>query len=139
VLILVIGIIIIVTLNRQYDFSWKKITFLGLIASFNKGISGGGYGPVVTGGQLLAGLDGKNAVGITSLAEGLTCLVGVLMYYFTDVKADWTLAPYLIIGGVLSVPLSVRTVRKMKTKVLKEIIGFVTIILGLVVIIKLII
>ena len=53
-LILIIGIFIVATLNKNYTFSWKRITILGLIASFNKGISGGGYGPVVMGGQLLA-------------------------------------------------------------------------------------
>ena len=45
------------------------------IASFNKGTSGGGYGSVVTGGQLPAGVDGENAVGITSIAEGLPWLL----------------------------------------------------------------
>jgi len=50
--VLLIEIFILITINRNYRFSWKKITVLGLIASFNKGISGGGYGPVVTGGQL---------------------------------------------------------------------------------------
>jgi hypothetical protein len=29
-------------------------------------MSGGGYGPVVTGGQLLSGVNGKNAIAITS-------------------------------------------------------------------------
>ena len=130
-LILAIGIVILITLNKSYSFSWKKIAFLGLIASFNKGISGGGYGPVVTGGQILSGVNGKNAVGITSLAEGLTCLVGVLTYLFIHISINWILAPYLVIGGIISVPISVYTVREMKTKKLRKIIGIVTILLGL--------
>ena len=48
-LVLAMGIIILICLNKEFKFSWKKITFLGTIASFNKGMSGGGYGPVVTG------------------------------------------------------------------------------------------
>jgi len=132
-LILAIGIIIIATVNKQYGFSWKRVTFLGFIASFNKGVSGGGYGPVITGGQLLSGLNGKNAVGITSLAEGLSCLVGVIAYVLSSAHVDWTLAPYLIIGGIISVPFSALTVRKMKTKALRIVIGFVTITLGLIV------
>jgi len=132
-LVLTIGIVILFTLNKNYGFSWKKITGLSLIASFNKGMSGGGYGPVVTGGQLLSGVDGKNAIGITSLAEGLTCIVGVVAYLLTQNIIDWTLAPYLIIGAVISVPVSALTVKKIKTKKLRVIIGVVTLILGLVI------
>ena len=130
-LILAIGIVILATINRDYKFSWKKVTTLGLIASFNKGMSGGGYGPVVTGGQLISGIEGKNAIGITSLAEGLTCMVGVSAYLFTKDAIDWQLAPYLIIGAVLSVPLSALTVRKINTRFLKIIIGIIVILLGL--------
>ena len=128
---LLIGIFILITINRDYRFSWKKITALGLIASFNKGISGGGYGPVVTGGQLLAGVEGKNAIGITSLAEGLTCIVGVLVYITITASVDWRLAPYLLIGAVFSVPLSANTVKRINANKLRWIIGFVTVLLGL--------
>lgn len=41
----------------------------------------GGYGVVVTGGQILSGVNGNNAVGITSLAEELTCIVGVIVFF----------------------------------------------------------
>lgn len=130
ILILIIGLVLIFTINKNYKFSWKKIVFLGVIASFNKGISGGGYGPVVTGGQLIAGVDGKNAIGITSLAEGFTCLVGVIAYLIATKNIDWSLAPFLISGAVLSVPLSAYTVRKINTIALKWIIGCVIIVLG---------
>jgi len=130
-LVLTIGAVILLTLNKNYGFSWKKITGLSLIASFNKGISGGGYGPVVTGGQLLAGVEGKKVIGITSLAEGLTCIVGVTVYLLTKSMIDWALAPYLIIGAVISVPISAITVKKITTNKLRIIIGVVTVILGL--------
>lgn len=132
-LVLSMGVVILVTLNKQYKFSWKKITILGLIASFNKGMSGGGYGPVVTGGQILAGIESKNAVGITSLAEGLTCAVGLVTFFLTarDI-IDWRLAPYIIAGAVLSVPLSAKSVKTLTTKRLKLAIAVLTIILGLV-------
>jgi uncharacterized membrane protein YfcA len=131
VLVLVIGVVILSTVNRRYDFSWKKVTFLGLVASFNKGISGGGYGPVVTGGQLLAGVDDKNAIGITSLAEGLTCCVGIAAYLMMESVTDLVLAPYLIIGAVMSVPLSAITVRRIKTGRLRFGIGVITVVLGI--------
>ncbi|MCK4850541.1 MAG: sulfite exporter TauE/SafE family protein [Phycisphaerae bacterium] len=136
-LVLTMGIVILVCLRREFKFSWKKITFLGLIASFNKGMSGGGYGPVVTGGQILSGVEGKSAVGITSLAEGLTCLTGVIAYMLVSRNLlNWRLAPWLIIGAVLSVPLSAKSVRIIDTKTLKLAIAILTIILGTVTVIK---
>jgi hypothetical protein len=73
ILVFSMGVLILFTLDRTFRFSWQKISFLGLLAAFNKGISGGGYGPLVTSGQILSGVQSKNAIGITSLAEGLTC------------------------------------------------------------------
>ena len=136
-LVLSMGTIIIICLNREFSFSWKKITSLGLIASFNKGMSGGGYGPVVTGGQILSGVEGKCAVGITSLAEGLTCLVGVITYVLVSKDAiDWKLAPIIIAGAVFSVPLSAKSVKKIKTRNLKLAIAMITLGLGVLTIIK---
>lgn len=125
-----VGIFILLGRPGSGDFSWKKITFLGLLASFNKGISGGGYGPVVTGGQILSGVNSKNAVAVTSMAEGLTCLVGVLTYLAGKVSINWTLAPYLLAGAVASVPLSAFTVKIMKTGLLHVVIGALTAFLG---------
>ena len=105
------GIIILATLNRKPRFSWGKISMVGTIASFNKGMSGGGYGPLVMGGQILSGIGVKNAVGITSLSEGVTCLVGVILYFASGVTIDWSLAPWLMAGAVLSIPLAANTLR----------------------------
>ncbi len=136
VLVLGMGIIILLTLNKDYKFSWKKIIGLGSIASFNKGMSGGGYGPVVTGGQILSGVNGNNAVGITSLAEGLTCVVGVVVFVASPEIINWSLAPSLIIGALFSVPFSAFIVKKLPTRTLKIAIGALTFTLGLVTLIK---
>ena len=136
-LVLAMGIIMLICLNKEFTFSWGKITFLGTIASFNKGMSGGGYGPVVTGGQILSGVEGKSAVGITSLAEGLTCLVGVIAYILISTNpVDWKLAPWITAGAVLSVPLSAKSVKIISTKKLKFAIALLTIVLGIFTIVK---
>lgn len=135
--VFLMGLLILATLNKQFRFSKGKIISLGLIASFNKGMSGGGYGPVVTAGQILSGVEGKNAVGITALAEGLTCAVGVLMYALTAKQTvDWSLAPFVIIGAVCSVPFSAISVKKLNTKKLKLAIAVMTITLGIATLIK---
>jgi len=136
-LVTAMGVTILVCLGREFRFSWKKIVFLGLIASFNKGMSGGGYGPVVTGGQILSGVEGKSAVGITSLAEGLTCLVGIITYVLVlKSPLDLKLAPWVIIGAVLSVPLCAKSVKLISTRKLKLMIAVLTLILGIFTLIK---
>jgi hypothetical protein len=137
-LVLAMGLGILLTMGRTFAFSWKKVIGLGLLAAFNKGVSGGGYGPVVTGGQIMAGVDGKGAIGITSLAEGLVCIVGVLTYVLTGRGAiDWGLAPSLILGAVLSVPLAAITVKKIPVQKLRWAIGINVAALGVFALVKL--
>lgn len=132
IIVFSMGIIILICFNKKFKFSLKKIVGLGLLASFNKGISGGGYGPVVTSGQILAGVEGKSAVGITSLAEGLTCAVGIATYVLISKNPlNLTLAPFVIVGAVLSVPFSAKSVKKITEKRLKVAIAILTIILGI--------
>ena len=139
ILVLAMGIGILLTIGRTFAFSWKKVIGLGLVAAFNKGLSGGGYGPLVTGGQILAGVDGKGAIGITSLAEGLVCIVGVLAYALTGNGAvDWGLAPSLILGAVLSVPFAALTVKKMPIQKMRWAIGIAITALGLFTLVKLV-
>jgi uncharacterized membrane protein YfcA len=108
------------------------------VAAFNKGISGGGYGPLVTGGQILSGVGSKNAIGITSLAEGLTCFVGVITYLaFTNHTVDWQLAPSLVLGAILSVPLAAYAVKIIPALRLRLIVGLATLILGALTLLKL--
>ena len=93
--------------------------------------------PVVTGGQILSGVEGKSAVGITSLAEGLTCLVGVIAYILISKNpVDWKLAPFIITGAVLSVPLSAKSVKLISEKKLKLAIALLTIALGILTVVK---
>jgi uncharacterized membrane protein YfcA len=127
-IVVTMGVAILATLNRKPRFSWGRITALGTVASFNKGMSGGGYGPLVMGGQILSGIGVKNAVGITSLSESVTCLVGVILYFTLKSSVDWVLAPWLMAGAVLSVPFAAHTLKripedKAKTAVAALIIG----------------
>jgi hypothetical protein len=135
-LVLALGIFLLAVRQRSVAFSWPRVTALGIVAAFNKGLSGGGYGPLVTGGQLLAGVKEKRAVAITSLAEGLTCAVGVTVYTLNQGLPDFRLAVPLIIGAVISVPLAAVTVRRMPATMLRGSIGYVTAFLGLLAVAK---
>ena len=129
-IVLAMGILMLATINRKPRFSWSKISLLGLVASFNKGMSGGGYGPLVMGGQVLSGIGVKNAVGITSLSEGVTCLIGIILYFVLGKRVDWSLAPWLMAGAVLSVPLAAYTLKKFPERKSKIAVAVVIIALG---------
>ena len=132
VLVLAIGVYILATLGKTFRFTWPKVVGLGLLAAFNKGISGGGYGPLVCGGQVVSGVEEKSAIAITSLAEGLVCLVGVLMYLITgNGGVDWGLAPSLVLGATLSVPLAALTVKRVPLRQMRGVIGIGVTALGL--------
>ena len=129
-IVMAMGIAIIAAHNRAPRFSWGRIMALGTVASFNKGMSGGGYGPVVMGGQVLSGIGVKNAVGITSLSESVTCLVGIVMYMVLRSTADWVLAPWLMAGAVLSVPFAAHTLKRIPEQKAKVVIAVVVLLLG---------
>jgi len=76
ILVLVMGIILLS--GPEFKFSWKKMVAVGVLSGFNKGISGGGFGPVVTSGQIIAGREGKSAIGATTFAEAPICIAGFL-------------------------------------------------------------
>lgn len=130
IIVLSMGVIILIKHKSRSKFSWYKVTGLGITAAFNKGLSGGGYGPLVTSGQILSGVNGKSAIAITSLAESFTCLAGLLTYMVMGTGINWSIAPPLMLGAVSSVPLSAMLVKRIDTAKFTLIIGIATIILG---------
>lgn len=138
-IILSVGIVILATIRRQLKYRRSHIIALGTIAAFNKGLSGGGYGPLVTGGQMVSGISPKHAIAITSLAEGLTCFVGLIAYLVMGGTLCWMLAIPLILGAVLSVPIATLTVRKIPETFIRGSVGIVTCLLGLLIFVKLLI
>ena len=130
-IVLSMGILILIRRNAVHSFSWKKILGLGVIAAFNKGLSGGGYGPLVTSGQILSGVNSKSSIAITSLAESFTCLVGVTAYLILGADINWSITLPLVIGSFISVPFCAWTVKKIRITRFTTIVGIATIVLGL--------
>jgi len=135
-MIFFIGIYILFRMKKPSIFRWRKFIIIAILSGFNKGASGGGYGPLVTGGQVVSGRSAKSSVGSTSLAEGIVCFVGFFAYLFARGRIHWTLALPMLLGAVLSTPFSAYTVNKVPEKMLKVIIGLVTILLGILTLIK---
>jgi len=131
------GILILATVKHQFKYRKSHIIALGTLAAFNKGLSGGGYGPLVTAGQVVSGVPPKSAVAITCLAESFTCLVGVSAYLATGHRIDWSLAAPLICGATLSVPMATITIKRIPESYIRTLVGIATLILGIIAAIKL--
>ena len=130
VMVLAIGVIIIIRRNREGSLSWKGLVGVGLLSSFNKGVSGGGYGPLVTGGQIISGRETRSSVGSTTVAEVVVCIVGFLSYLLARGDIFWRLAAATSIGSIVAAPFAALTVKKVSSNKLKLVIGLATIVLG---------
>ena len=115
--------------------TWKMFA-LASVASFNKALSGGGYGPLMTSGQILSGIKGKSSVGITSFAEGFTCLVGVILFLGKGYGFTPDLLVPVLTGALLSVPFSTEFVKHINETTFKKMIAVLTVIMGLFTIFK---
>jgi hypothetical protein len=127
-LVLIMGGILLSKAN--FAFSWKKISIIGMISAFNKGISGGGFGPVVTSGQLISGRDPKPAIGATTLAEAPICITAFLTYLLLKGMPDWRFVALLIVGAVAVTPIGPFITSKFKSEKLKIGLGGFVVALG---------
>jgi uncharacterized membrane protein YfcA len=131
VIVLSVGLITLATFRRRLAYRPGHLVALGAVAAFNKGLSGGGYGPLVTAGQVVSGMSPKQAVAITSVAESWTCVIGLAAYVVLHGGLDWSLATPLTLGATLSVPIATLTVRHMREAALRCSVGIVTCTLGM--------
>jgi uncharacterized membrane protein YfcA len=136
VMVLAIGILILMRRHQEGTLSWKKLIGIGLVGSFNKGISGGGYIPLVTGGQIISGREVKSSLGSTTVAVTFACAVGFLGYVLIKGNIYWTLAAAASIGSVIAAPFAAMMVKRLDSRKLKIAIGIATTLLGALTIVK---
>lgn len=87
------------------EYKPRRLVSFAALAGINKGIGGGGYGPVVTLGQILSGVYEKSATAIASLAESIVSIVGVITFFALStqgVGVDLILLPSIFAGGFLA-------------------------------------
>ncbi|MFX1573829.1 MAG: TSUP family transporter [Promethearchaeota archaeon] len=107
---------------KQSKRHLKLLIGFSALAGFNKGIGGGGYGPVITMGQIFSGVYEKSATAIVSFAESLVSIVGILTFFlisFAGVKVDLVLLPSLFTGGFIAAIFAPYLVRVFPNKIWK--------------------
>ncbi|WP_436928032.1 sulfite exporter TauE/SafE family protein [Halosimplex amylolyticum] len=112
-------------LPSEVSYRPRRLAGFALLAGVNKGISGGGYGPIATLGQIYAGVYEKTATAITSLAEGIVSLVGAVAYFglfLGGFPIEYGLFPSLFTGAFFAAIVAPYLVRVLPGRVLEYLI-----------------
>lgn len=130
-LVIVIGSMILS--GKSLIMTAKKIYALGFISAFNKALSGGGFGPLVAGGQLVfKDRNEKGAIGSTDFAEAPICLLSFFLWVLLKGMPPMTLMVPLCIGSAVGGFFGPMALSKIKSKkILKMSLGLLVLIEGM--------
>lgn len=135
VVVIVMGILCVRPFH--YKFGWWKMIGIGLLASFNKAMSGGGFGPVISSGEILGGLDPKTSIATTTFAKIPICLAGFIIWVLLNKEFSWELPIPLLIGSFAGGLLGPWITKRVHDGKLRAFIGILAIISGVSIVLKL--
>ncbi|MFX1569154.1 MAG: TSUP family transporter [Promethearchaeota archaeon] len=129
------GFIRIRLIKKEFSNKHPKMLIgFSALAGFNKGIGGGGYGPVITMGQIFSGVYEKSATAIVSFSESIVSFAGILTFFFINfagVEVDLVLLPSIFTGGFFAALCAPYLVRIIPNKVWKYFIPIYAIGIGI--------
>ncbi|NIQ06700.1 MAG: sulfite exporter TauE/SafE family protein [Candidatus Korarchaeota archaeon] len=122
ILVIVMGLTGLLKVKvRERPYRPKLLVGFAALGGFNKGIGGGGFGPVVTIGQIHAGVYEKVASATTSWAEGFVSLLGSALFitrgYFNPGLISFYLLPSIFSGAFFAAVLAPYLTRVLPNKV----------------------
>ena len=124
------GALVIISKSLISEFSWNKMVVISLIGSLNKGLTGSGFGPVITTGAMLSGIDEKASVSIQSLSEASVSLVGFLRYLVMEGAVEYQVAATMSLGVIIASPLAASIVHRIDGRILRIMVGILALIIG---------
>ena len=137
-LVLIIGFILL--LKRRFKYTPGTLELFGLLSAFNKSISGGGFGPIITAGQVMSGRNAKESIGVAIASEFAISIVGFIMYWLLNGPINFLLPIILAISGVLATPVGTFGTKKINDEEKARMtIGGMCILLGILMFIKILI
>lgn len=135
ILVLVMGIFNLIGFTFQY--SPQRMILLGLVSSFLKGMSGTGFGALLTGGQISLDRKPSHAVGVTTFTKIPICIAGFFGYWAFHGIERWDVIGALIFGALLASRLGARTTKQLdELRYLKHILACSLIVLGIFTVLK---
>jgi uncharacterized protein len=134
---MVTGIGILLLWGRTFQFSWKKLIAVGFFASFNKGFSGGGFGPIATGGQVVITDEHRSSIGRTTLAEAPICIIAFVTYVLQKGFTAYSLLAALCVGAAVGAVWGPMFTKRLSPKWVKLVLGLLLLVLGALMFLKL--
>ena len=105
VLLLVMGAVSLFQARKDRPYRPLRMLGFATLAGFNKGVGGGGYGPVVTVGGLISGVPVKSMLAVTAISEGTVSTFAILVWLVmltSGVVVDYMLLPSMMIATMFS-------------------------------------
>lgn len=105
ILLLMMGVISVYSAKKDKPYRPNKMIGFAALAGFNKGVGGGGYGPVVTIGGLLAGVPVKSMLAVTAICEGTVSTFAIIVWLAlltSGVQIDYLLLPSMMLATMFS-------------------------------------
>jgi uncharacterized membrane protein YfcA len=131
ILVAIMGVLVL--RPRHHAFSWSKVGALGVLSAFNKAMSGGGYGPLMTSGLILAGRKSKSSVAITDLAEVPICIASLVAWLAIGRSfPSWRLYLPLFAGAALGSAIGPIALSKIRSEAsARRMVGYLALMLGI--------
>ena len=125
ILLLVMGAISLWQGRRERPYHPKRMLFWGALAGFNKGVGGGGYGPVVTVGGILSGVPVKSMLAVTAISEGTVCVFSIIVWLSLlagGVTIDYLLLPSMMLATMFTAVAAPYTTRVFPEKMWRVVV-----------------
>ncbi len=133
-LLLMMGGAILVKGGKDRPYKPWKMLFFAALGAFNKGVGGGGYGPVVTVGGLLSGVPIKSMLAVTALSEGSVCVFSIIVWVAlavsTSMTIDYLILPSMLLGSMVAAVAAPYAVKVFPAKLWKWVVPIYCIFLG---------
>ena len=124
-LLVMMGLVSLYQSRKDRPYRPKMMIGFAALAGFNKGVGGGGYGPVVTVGGLISGVPVKSMLAVTAISEGTTSTFSVLVWLAlltSGVTIDYLLLPSMMLATMFTAVAAPYTTRVFPEKAWKFIV-----------------
>lgn len=135
-LVVASGVLVITSKAFITSFSWPRMFVISLIGSLNKGLTGSGFGPVITTGAILSGINEKASVSIQAFAEAIVAFVGFITYILLGSQVNTWVLSAMSLGVALASPFAALFMSRMKGDTMKLLVGALALIIGLFTLLK---
>jgi len=134
ILLLMMGGAMLFKGRKERPYKPYKMLFFAALAGFNKGVGGGGYGPVVTVGGLLSGVPVKSMLAVTAISEGATCVFSIVVWMALalggGITIDYLVLPSMLLGSMVAAVAAPYAVKVFPAKAWRWVVPAYCLILG---------